>query len=67
MRCLCNEKCHHFASGATVNNAIVMQGCVIESGARVENAIVDRNNVVPERTELRGTPDALFIKEKGDE
>jgi glucose-1-phosphate adenylyltransferase len=41
-----------------------MQSCVIKSGARVENAIVDRNNVVPAGTELRGTPDDLFIKEK---
>lgn len=51
-------------SGATVNNAIVMQSCIIKSGARVEYAIVDRNNVVPAGTELRGTPQALFIKEK---
>lgn len=54
-------------SGATVNNAIVMQSCVIKSGARVEYAIVDRNNVVPAGTELRGTPQALFIKEKADQ
>lgn len=54
-------------SGASVNNAIVMQSCVIQSGARVENAIVDRNNVVPAGTELRGTPEALFIKEKAAE
>lgn len=54
-------------TGAVVNNAIVMQSCVIKSGARVENAIVDRNNVVPAGTELRGTPEALFIKEKAQE
>lgn len=54
------------ATGASVSNSIVMQGCVIETGARVEYAIVDRNNVVPAHTELRGTPDALFIKDKAE-
>ena len=44
-----------------------MQDCVIKSGARVENAIVDRNNVVPAGTELRGTPEDVLIKEKGRE
>ena len=38
-----------------------MQSCVIRSGARVENAIVDKNNVIPVQTELRGTPDATLI------
>ena len=51
-------------TGAIVNNSIVMQSCVIKTGARVENAIVDRDNVVPAGTELKGTPEALFIKEK---
>ncbi len=54
-------------SGAVVNNAIVMQSCIVRSGARVENAIVDRNNEVPAGTELKGTPEALFIKEKAAE
>ena len=44
-----------------------MQGCVIKSGARVENAIVDRANVVPAGTELRGTPEDVLIKEKSHE
>ena len=52
-------------SGATVRNSIVMQSCVIRSGARIENAIVDRNNDIPAGTELRGTPEAILIKEKG--
>lgn len=51
-------------AGATVKDAIVMQGCTIESGAVVENAIVDRNNVVPAGTEIKGTPEAIYIKEK---
>ena len=51
--------------GAVVNNAIIMQGCTIKSGAHVEYAIVDRNNLVPEGTELCGTESAIFIKNKG--
>ena len=53
--------------GATISNAIVMQGCKVESGAVIENAIVDRNNRVPAGTELRGTPEAIFIQGKGQE
>lgn len=52
--------------GATVNDAIIMQSCIIEQGARVEHAIVDRNVHVPASVELRGTPDAIFVKEKKD-
>lgn len=52
-------------SGATVRNAVVMQDCVIRSGARVENAIVDRDNEIPAGTELRGTPENVYIKGKG--
>lgn len=52
--------------GAVVNDSIIMQSCVIEQGARVEHAIVDRNITVPASTELRGTPDAILIKEKGN-
>lgn len=51
--------------GATVTNSIVMQSCVIHSGARIENAIIDRNNDIPSGTELRGTPQAILVKEKG--
>ena len=50
--------------GAVVENAIIMQGCVIKSGAHVQYAIVDRNNEVPEGTELNGTEAAILIKEK---
>lgn len=53
--------------GATVRNSIIGQSCVIESGACVENAIVDRNNRIPSGTELRGTPEAVLVKEKGHE
>jgi len=51
--------------GAVVNNAIIMQGCTIKSGATVEYAIVDRNNLVPEGTEIKGTESAIFVKDKG--
>ena len=29
--------------------------------ARVENAILDKNNVVPTNTELRGTPENILV------
>lgn len=48
-------------SGAYVSNSVIMQSCRIERGARVENAIIDKNNVVPAQTELRGTPDATLV------
>lgn len=53
-------------SGATVRGSIIMQDCVIKSGARVENAIVDRHNVVAAGTELRGTPEDVLVKGKGE-
>ena len=53
--------------GATVRGCVIMTGCVIGRGARVENAIIDRDNVVSAGTELRGTPDNVLVKEKGSE
>jgi glucose-1-phosphate adenylyltransferase len=50
--------------GATVRNAIIFQNCVIESGARVEHAIIDRGNIIPARSELRGTPQDILIQGK---
>ena len=44
-----------------------MTNCTICRGARVENAIIDRDNVITAGTELRGTPDAVLVKEKGGE
>ena len=52
-------------SGASVTNSIIMQSCTIKSGARVENTIIDKNNTVAANTELRGTPDAILVVEKG--
>jgi glucose-1-phosphate adenylyltransferase len=51
--------------GAVVRNSIVMQNCKIEAGAVVENAIIDRHNVVEANTMVKGSPNAIFIKEKG--
>ena len=42
-------------------NSVINQSCIIESGARVENAILDKNNVVPTNTELRGTPENILV------
>ena len=53
-------------AAANVSNSIIMFSCVIKRGARVENAILDKNNVVPENTEYRGTPDAILVMGKGD-
>lgn len=51
-------------NGAYVSNSIIMQGCKIHRGARIENAILDKNNVVPAGTELRGTPDHILVVPK---
>ncbi len=48
-------------SGAKVRNSIIMQGCHVCAGATVENAILDKNNYVPENTELRGTLDDTLV------
>lgn len=49
---------------AVVRNSIIVQDCVIKSGARVEYAIVDRDNVIPAGTELRGTAEDVLVREK---
>ena len=51
--------------GASVRGCVIMTGCTICRGARVENAIIDRDNVISAGTELRGTPDAVLVKAKG--
>jgi glucose-1-phosphate adenylyltransferase len=50
--------------GAVVRNSIIMQNCTIKAGAVVENAIIDRRNVVQADTMIKGSPNAIFIKEK---
>ena len=51
--------------GASVRNCVILTNVRICRGARVENAIIDRDNVITAGTELRGTPDAVLVKEKG--
>jgi len=53
--------------GATVTNSIIIQNTTVKSGARIENAIIDRNNDIPSGTELRGTPDDIFVLPKGND
>ena len=52
------------APGAVVRNSIIMQSCVLGEGACVENAIIDKSNVIGAGTVIKGTADAMFIKEK---
>ena len=51
--------------GAVVRGCVIMTNCTICNGARLENAIIDRDNVISAGTELRGTPDNVLVKEKG--
>ena len=41
-----------------------MQHCTIEPGACVENAILDRNNVIKAGTVIKGSPDHVFVMDK---
>ncbi len=51
--------------GASVRGCVILTHCTICRGARVENAIIDRDNVITAGVELRGTPDSVLVKEKG--
>ena len=50
--------------GASVRDSIVMQSCTIGRGAVVENAIIDKNNLVPAGVQLRGTPEDILVVRK---
>ncbi|MBQ9059413.1 MAG: glucose-1-phosphate adenylyltransferase subunit GlgD [Atopobiaceae bacterium] len=52
--------------GAVIIDSLIGQDCVIESGARVVNAIIDRNNRIPENTQLCGTHEAVLVHGKGE-
>ncbi|MBQ4381618.1 MAG: glucose-1-phosphate adenylyltransferase subunit GlgD [Oscillospiraceae bacterium] len=52
--------------GAVVKNSIIMQSCTIGENAVVENAIIDRSNKIAPGTVLKGSPDAILIKEKNE-
>ncbi len=51
--------------GAVVRRSIILQSCVIGAGAHIEDAIIDKDNVIPAGTELKGTPEAIFLYGKG--
>ena len=50
-----------YATGSHACNSIISAGCIIKGTVRVENAILDKNNVVPTNTELRGTPENILV------
>lgn len=51
-------------AGAVVKNSIIMQNCTICSGACVENAIIDRGNIIGANTVLRGSEDNILVLPK---
>ena len=50
--------------GAIIRDSLVMQSCIVKSGAVVDRAIVDRDNIIPNDTELHGTPENIFVRKK---
>ena len=52
--------------GAVVRDSVVMEGCVVKEGSVVEHAIVDRSNIIPAGTELRGTSEEILIQRKNN-
>ena len=50
--------------GATVKNSVIMNQCVIEEGAFVEYAILDKETKVMKQAKVTGTSEDLFISEK---
>lgn len=51
-------------SGAVVKNSVIMQSCVIGRSAHVENAIIDKNNIISAGIVIKGSADSIFIQEK---
>ena len=51
--------------GGEVKDSIVMQGCVIEAGASVQYAILDKNVTVKSGTKLLGSPEQPLLIRKG--
>jgi glucose-1-phosphate adenylyltransferase len=48
----------YVTTGATVEKSVLMDNVRIGRGARVVNAIIDKNVVVPDRCEIGVDPDA---------
>lgn len=51
---------------AIIIDSLIGQDCIIESGARIEHAIIDRNNRIPAHTQLCGTAEAVLVHGKGE-
>ena len=51
---------------AVVKNCIIMQSCTIGQGAHLENAIIDRRNVIHAGTIIKGSAENTFVKEKSN-
>jgi glucose-1-phosphate adenylyltransferase len=54
------------AGGAVVKNSIIMQGTKIGKNAKLECVILDKNVVVTDGAELKGTPEHPVIVKKGE-
>ncbi|MBR3691086.1 MAG: glucose-1-phosphate adenylyltransferase subunit GlgD [Clostridia bacterium] len=52
--------------GAKVTSSILMQDCIIEDGAVVENCILDKNVRITAGTQLRGSRNNPMIVKKGE-
>ena len=50
--------------GAKINNSIIMQGCEIKSNVKLSNVIIDKDNIIEENVELKGSPDFPLVIEK---
>lgn len=49
---------------AQVTNCIIMQGCEIKAGAKLNNVIIDKNNIIQEGKELKGDQEFPLVIEK---
>ena len=50
--------------GAVVKNSIIFTGAEVKPGAVVENAVIDKDAIIQNKKEIKGTPEApLYVKE----
>ncbi len=52
------------APDSTIQNCIILQGAVIEQGARLSHAIIEKNVVIHPGTVISGTPDFPVVIER---
>ena len=52
--------------GASVKNCVLMEGCVVRAGARLENVICDKSVIVTENKTILGTADRPCVLPKGE-